>query len=304
MKKISNKLVIVLLSIFLMGGLISSCKKTATVAPPDPIGGFNNSNEIQAAALKAHWTFDGNANESISNTAPTTTSGTSFGPGIKGQALVLSNGYALYPSIAALNGPNLGSITVSCWVKTDNNGSKAENAFALTAGLNQPTWTDGYVNMILETSHATSYDDTLVLHPDIATYPGGNKYFGDNINDYGNREVDFKTVHGTNKWTHYVMRYNGTSSIIEVFANGINVGNVNFKLRQTGNPPVGIGPLVTKGNTVPLIGGFPNSTTGFTTATEGFESLFNGSIDELRFYTAALTDAEISALYQLELVGR
>ncbi len=37
---------------------------------------------------------------------------------------------------------------------------------------------------------------------------------------------------------------------------------------------------------------------------QGFQGLFRGNIDETRFYNKALTDDEITALYQLELAGR
>ena len=308
MKKLSNKLAIAMFSTLLLGGVITSCKKSS-VAAPDPIGGFNSSNDIQAAALKAHWTFNGSLNESISNTAPTTSAGTSFTTGVSGQALTLANGYALYPNIAALNGPNFGSVTVSCWVKIDNNGTQASNVFSLTQGTTKQTdWNTGFVNMVIETGHPIATDDTLVLHPSFSTYPNGptNRLGGDNINDYGVRGTDFLTVHGTNKWVHYVMRYDATGSNIDVFANGVLVSNNNFRHRTTGTPAVGIGGIITDGSsTQALIGAFANAATGFSqSAVQPFEGLFNGSIDELRFYTAALTDAEISALYQLELVGR
>lgn len=308
MKQNAQKLVLAFLSVFMLSGIFISCKKSS-VAAPDPIGGFNSSNDIEAAALKAHWTFDGSVNESISNTAPITNTGTSFVAGVKGQALTLANGYLLYPNIPALNGPNFGSVTVSCWVKTDNNGSLATNVFSLTQGTaTQTDWNTGYVNMLLETGHNQATDDTLVFHPSFSTYPNGptNRLGGDNINDYGVRETDFKTVHGTNKWVHYVMRYDATGSNIDVFANGVLVSNNNFRHRTTGNPPVGIGPIISSGSaTQALIGAIANASTGFPlSATQPWQGKFTGSIDELRFYTAALTDAEISSLYQLELAGR
>ena len=308
MKKISNRLVIVLLSIFLMGGTFTSCKKSATVAPPDPIGGFNNSNEIQAANLKAHWTFDGTANEAISNTAPTTSVGSSFGTGVKGQAVNFTNGYFVYPNIAALNGPDFGAITVSCWVKVTNNlvlgaGGTPMNAFSLTQGASkQSDWNVGSVNMLIETGAYQATSDSLRLHPSFASFKNGGYSFGDNINtgDAAKAGIDYQIVHGNNKWTHYVFRYDGTASNADIFANGVLVSNSNYRQRGT------FGHILTAGGaTQAIIGGFANASTGFpNSSTQPFEQPFNGSIDELRFYTTTLTDAEISALYQLELVGR
>lgn len=306
MKKTTNKLILGILSIVIMGTLFSACKKKATIAPPNPIGGFNSSNDVGAANLKAHWTFDGNLNESISNTPPATSLRTSFATGIKGQALKLDSGFVLYPIIAALNTANIGSITVSAWIKTDNNGSKATNVFSLTQGTaNQTDWNTGVVTMYLETGHPVATDDTLVLHSAFSTYASGPRLGGDNINDYGVRETDFKTVHGTNKWIDYVMRYDATTSNIDIFANGILVSNNNFRNRTTGTPPVGIGPIVTTLGTQALIGSFANASAGFAgSATQPWQGNYTGLIDEVRFWNTPLSDADISSLYQLELVGR
>ena len=301
MKKITNNLTLGILSIVLMSSLFIACKKKGTtITPPNPIGGFNSSNDVGGANLLAHWSFDGSLNETISSIAPVTSTGTSFGTGVKGQALVLASGYALYPIIPKLNLTNFGSITVSSWVKIDNNGSKASNIFSLTQGTDTQTdWNRGLVNMLVETGHAVTTDDTLVLHPSYGTYVTGTFQGGDNINDYGVRETDYKTVHGTNKWVHYVMRYRASDTTVDVFANGILVSKNNFRKRNTGAlvlPALGA---------QALIGGFANATTGFAKSTvQTFEGLFTGSIDELRFYNTALSDADISSLYQLELAGR
>ena len=303
--KRNSKLTLAILAILMTATIFTACKKTSSVAPPSPIGGFNNSNEVGASSLKAHWTFDGNANES-SGIAPTTSVGSSFVTGIKGQALNLVNGYLVYPVIAALNAATIGSVTVSAWIKTDNNGTQAECVFALSQGqAAQSDWNTGVVTMYLETSHPITYDDTLVLHSAFSTYATGPRLGGDNINDYGVRETDFKTVKGTNKWVHYVMRYDAVGSNIDLFANGILVSNNNFRHRTTGSPAVGIGPIVTTLGTQAIIGAFPTASTGFAlSANQPWQAKFNGSIDELRFWNTALSDADISSLYQLELVGR
>ena len=87
MNKITKKLIFGAAAFLIIGGTIISCKKGTTVTPPAPIGGFNNSNEVGAAFLKAHWTFDGTNSETISGIAPITSVGNSFGTGVKGQCL-------------------------------------------------------------------------------------------------------------------------------------------------------------------------------------------------------------------------
>ena len=303
--------------LFAAGILISavtiySCKKSSSDPVLPPIGGYNNSDEVAATNLKAHWSFEGNANESITSTAPAASLRSSFVTGIKGQALKLDSGFIVYPSIAAMNLPALGSATVSAWIYTDNqgNGSRPTSIFALAlAGAAETDWNVGPLNMYLENGRPTSYDDTLVLHGAMATYVAGSRLGGDNINDYGVRETDFKTVHGTNKWVHYILRYDGTGSFLDIYANGVLVSNNNFRYKYTGPlPGVGFGPIalpMPSSTTQVLIGGFPNATTGFSaSALQGWQGLFRGNIDELRFYNKALTAAEITALYQLELGGR
>lgn len=290
--------------------LVVSCKKNKDVVLPT-IGGYNNSNEVAATNLKAHWTFDGTQKEDISGTAPSTSLRSSFVTGIKGQALKLDSGFLLYPTIAALNTTNLGSLTVSAWVFTDNQGvgSRPTGVFALTLGAAAQTdWNKGPVNMYLENGRTTGYDDTLVLHSNIATYGSGSFLGGDNINDYGVRGTDFQTVRGTNKWVHYIVRYDAAGSFIDLFANGVRVSNNNFRYRYTGAlPGVGFGAIVLPAGTMTqaLIGAFPNTSTGFPSSPlQGFQGLYRGNIDELRFFNKPLTDAEITSLYQLELAGR
>lgn len=246
-------------------------------------------------------------NERISSTAPSNSLRTSYVTGIKGHAVKLDSGYILYPTIAALNS-NIGSFSVSTWIYTQNQGtgSRPTGVFALTLGATAQTdWNDGPILLSLENGRPTTYNDTLVLKTNIATFKGGSLLKGDNINDYGVRETDFKTVKGANKWVHVVARWDGAGSFIDFYANGVRVSNNNFRFREAAG--IGFGPMTIQAgvNTQVLFGGYPNSTNGFPlSAIQGFQGLFRGNIDETRFYNKALTDDEITALYQLELAGR
>ncbi|MCY7293641.1 MAG: LamG domain-containing protein [Ferruginibacter sp.] len=287
----------------------TSCKKKDPPVdiPLPPIGGFNNSNEVAAANLKAHWPFDGNLNERISTTAATTSLRSTFLAGIKGQAVRLDSGYILYPTIAALNS-DIGSFTTSTWIFTQNQGAgtRPTGVFALTLGANrQADWNDGPILLSLENGRPTSYNDTLVLKSNIATTKAGSLLKGDNINDFGVRETDFKTVKEANKWVHVVTRWDGAGSFIDIFANGILVSNNNFRFRQAGGIGFGAMTLPAATNTQVLFGGYPNTTNGFPLSPlQGFQGLYRGNIDEARFYNKALSLSEISALYELEKVGR
>ena len=307
MKRSKSKLVIVTIAAVLGVIIFNACSKSSTPSLP-PVNGYNTSNDVASASLLAHWTFDGTNNETISGTAPTTTTGATFGTGVKGQALVLNNGFLLFPTITKLSAANaFPSVTVSCWVNTDNRDSLASSVIAITKTTSAQTdWNDGPVNVYLETgkNHLT-YDDTLVLHSAFATYPGGVRQGGDNINDYGDRGTDFQTVLGTKKWVHYVMKYDGASSNIDLYANGVLVSNNKFRNRTTGTPPVGLGNIISPTPTQVVIGGWPNAATGYTgSAAQSWQGLYVGSIDEIRVFSTALTDLEIGSLYQLELAGR
>lgn len=307
MKKMT-KISLFLVSVLLLLGIvtINSCKKSDNSLPQ--INGFDNSDQVAAAHLIAHWTFDGTNNEKISSTAPTTANGASFITGVKGQALHLSNGYLLYPTIAALSTANaISSVTVSLWINVDNNATTVSSFFALTQPLAvQTDWNQGPLNIYAETNKPLAYDDTLVLHSAFHTYSGGNYNIGgDNINDYGIRGTDFQTVKGTNRWVHYVMQYDGAGSNIDLFADGVKVSNNNFRHRTTGNPPVGIGNIVINPPTQVIIGAFPTSAVGYTlSAIQTWQGKLTGSIDEIRVYNSVLSANEIGSLYQLELAGR
>src|SRR5450432_1073058 len=145
MKRSKSKLVILSITALLGIIIFNACSKSSSTPQLPPINGYNTSNDVAAANLLAHWTFDGTNNETISNTAPTVSTGASFTTGVKGQALSLSNGYLVFPTIAALSSANaIGSVTVSCWVNVDNRDSLVSSVFCLTKALTAQTdWNDG-----------------------------------------------------------------------------------------------------------------------------------------------------------------
>lgn len=283
---------------------LASCTKADynddfTKAPPPPIGGYTSSDQVASTNLLAFWNFNGSNNETKSNTAPVSSSNASFGTGIKGQGLTLNSGYLLYPTIAALSSRDaLASCTVSLWMKVANNGSTFSELFTLARDTTKENDWLNIINVGVETGHAAS-DPNIDLHSWIGSYPTGSRNGGDNINDYGNVGVDYQTVNGSNKWVHYIMRYDGVTENIDLYANSVRVSNNNFRHRG------GLGPIVMPTPTQVVIGGFSNASTRFLKSPIlGFHGLLNGSIDELRVYNKALNDLEISALYQLEKQGR
>lgn len=286
--------------------ILSSCTKAdygdgVVKGDPPPVpGGYTNSNQVAIANLVDYWSFNDTKTDSVSNASPIVDSNSSYIQGIEGNALHLSNGYLLYPTIPVLSKTDaISSVSVSLWFYIPgNNGSTFSELFTLARDTTKETdWLD-IVNVGIETGQPVSNTFTD-LHSWIGTYPAGTRNGGDNINDYGVAGTDYQVFNGANKWVHYVMRYDAATEDIDLFANNVRVSNNNFRNRG------GLGPIVMPTPTQVLFGAFANSSTHFPmSATLGFHGFLNGSIDEVRIYNKALSDAEINALYQLQRQGR
>lgn len=275
---------------------VSSCGKDEEDTLP-PIGGFNSSNEVSTANLVAHWPFDGNNNERITNTAPSSAVNASFATGASGQrqALSLASGYLVYPAIAALNSANsLPSFTVSAWVNVRNTKGAGDNP-SMVFSLTRPAEWAGSVNLMTETGRYAAANDTLVVKGLLVQKTAdGNASFQDSVNDppKGGDQA-FK---GAGKWSHVAVTYDGASSMFSVYANGKKISNPEWEQRgTTGNLN-----LFTPAQVV--IGAFATNLPGGTP--DAWQKPFNGQIDELRVYNKALSVGDLNNLYQLEQAGR
>jgi len=162
-----------------------SCSKDDNNELPK-IDGYNNSDEVAASSLKAHWTFDDTKNESISGTAPTGTLGTvGFTTGQIGKALDLQQGVLVYPPITNINTANaLNNFTVSLWVNVKGNKKTANEGFTAFFGLIPTGATDiwGDVMALAETARHLPTSDTLELKNLLNTHPdGGGNSLQDNV---------------------------------------------------------------------------------------------------------------------------
>ena len=267
--------------------------------PPPVPGGYVNSSEVATANLIAYWNFDNSKAETKSNAVPLVDSNSSYIEGVKGEGLRLTKGFLLYPTIPALSGSNaVASCTVSFWMKIANNGATFSEFFTLARDTAKENDWLNIINVGVETGQSVS-NSFIDLHSWIGSYSTGPRTGGDNINDYGTKGVDYQVVNSTSNWIHYVMRYDGTASTIDLFANSVRVSNNNFRLRP------GLGPLVSPTPTQVVLGAFANTSSHFKLSpTLGFHGFLDGSMDELRVYNKALDDVEISALFKLESQGR
>ena len=275
---------------------VGSCSKDSTLPQID---GFNNSNEVAATNLKAHWTFDDTNTERLSNTAPSNTYGTvGFATGQIGNALKLSSGALVYPSIANIGSANsLSNFTVSLWVNVTNNKATAKagaNAlFALLYANDDDIW--GNISILAETGAHLPTSDTLLLKPLLKTLlPNGQTSLQDNISVVnGNVGKDFL---GAKRWAHYVARWNGATHKFEIFADGVNVGAYSDR----GTTPE----LSMRTPVKAVFGSLTYNDIGFATAQVRGIPLANASIDDVRVYNTVLADKDITALYNLGKAGR
>jgi hypothetical protein len=287
--------------------IATSCKKKNDPVdiPLPPIGGYNNSNEVGAANLKAYWPLDANGNESKAGTAPTSSNGVTFGTvGVKGQAATFANGYLYYASAVggalASNQP----FTVSAWVQAANNGLAGGNPPANNHPyqyfqMAKPGSLFGNINLLIEAGQYLTTSDTLTLKS-VYSDAGGLQ---DNINNYGIAGTEYKVVKkgGTNQWIHVVTTYNpaggsGSQSVFRIYADSVLVSNKNFENR-------GAASFAYTAHEI-IIGGWYNNIPGKTVTADTWTTAFTGKIDEVRVFNKLLTTAEIYALYELGKAGR
>jgi hypothetical protein len=258
---------------------ILSCQKKfdpASYKPSETFGGFSSSSAIEPSALVAHFSFENNLIDSVSKTAASN-SGTTFSPGIKGQALQIGvNNYAAFPTTSGIAG--LQSTTVAYWMNTTQDA----------AGI-QP-----FVSFV----DSNQFWGNLDIFLDQQTASGANFHihvFGTN----GTEEVFLTNWQLSNwgVWTHVALTYDATVNHFTLYLNGSQVGDTtvaNFgPLTFTNVPDLVIGTM--QFNTTP-------SLTSATTAQSWCSNVL-GEMDELRIYNKPLTAAEVKALYQLENLG-
>jgi hypothetical protein len=280
---------------------LGSCKDDDEKLPP--IDGYNNSDEVASTNLVAHWTFDQNNNEVISGTAPSNTYGTvGTTAGKLGNALQLTKGVLVYPSIDKINSANaLANFTVSMWVNVTNNKKTASEGFTAFFGLIPNGVTDIWGDIIAaaETGQHLPTSDTLKLKNLLNTHlEGGGNSLQDNIalkND-GTGEGAF--FMGAKRWAHYVMRWDGSTHKFHIFADGVSVGG--YTDRGT------TGPLVMAVPVKAVFGSLASSDIGFAgaPAQQSWNPWATASIDDVRVFNTALADKDITALFNLGTAGR
>ncbi len=271
--------------------ILNSCKDEVSLPQ---IGGYENSDQIGASNLMAHWGFEDNLKESVSGILPDFQNNLTFVEGIKGKCIALNSGIVQYNSIPSLN--SLPSFTVSAWVKVANNGSSSTMVFSLT----RPDAWEGAINMMVDTKLKPAANDTLNIKCLINTKVGAAVSSQENHNDpmKGGDQV-FKSP---NTWFQIVNVYDASKSKLYVYANGVKIDDPALESRTFNNIPLGALSFFTPAQVV--IGAFSYNVPSWGKTPETWMTAMTGQVDEIRVWNTALAPETISSLYKLELAGR
>lgn len=283
--------------------LLGSCSDDDKALPK--IDGYNNSDEVAAENLVAHWTFDGTNEEDISGTAASNTYGgagaATFTDGQIGQALRLTAGVLKYPTISNINTANaLNNFSVSLWVNVKGNKGTASSGFTSFFALIPTGVTDiwGDIHAAAETGQYTPSSDTLKFKNLLNTHPvGGGNSLQDNVAQPNGDEGAFY-LRESGTWSHYVMVWNAAEHNFYLYADGEDVGG--YTNRGTTAELIMATPVQA------VFGSLASSDIGFADAPaqQSWNPFATADIDDVRVFNTTLTLAEVNALFNLGTAGR
>lgn len=258
----------------------ASCQKKfdpSSYAPPLNIGGYTSAKQIAPSNLVAHWSFDGNLLDSVSNTSGTAT-GTGFTNGVKGKALQGAlNGYVVTNTPTAVQ--NLKSFTVSLWE-------------------NMPLNDKGIVGLIDISNSTQFWGNLTIFFENGGTATSGNLKMHINNAGTDNWLGNYAMVSPWEKWNNITVSYDATTSTYKTYVNGSRIA-----IQTIANN----GPLTFQNASKMVFGTVhfqTNPSLTSATGSQGWASYLTGQLDEVRIYNKALSDAEISSLSKLEGRGK
>jgi len=242
-----------------------------------PVGGYSTSAEVAAANLVAHWAFENNYTDAVSNTVGTgnNVSALSFvANGIKGKAVeIASPGYINSNMTSTVAG--LSSFTMTCWIKQPASLSGGPTTF-FPFSLNKAGFSWEQTKFFM-----------LFNNPDNATNSYGKVCLMDQWFDVG--QVWPKMLDGS--WHQMSISFNGTSGALRVYVDGALLSQSSS---TAFNPQTDFG-----GADSFTLGGPDDA----THTANGWMNSLSGDLDEFRIYNKELTLAEAQALFALESHG-
>ena len=288
MKTFKNIIKTRLWGVVVLSLALASCQKefnAKTYAPPKPaptFSGYSSSAEIEPTHLVAYWPFSGTLADSLSGTLGVAT-GTSFTAGIEGKGLQGAlNSYVITNAPAAVK--SLHSFTASVWYNMAENTTGIVNL--LDVVNNQYFW--GNLDIFIENPpNPTTGQLKVHMFNNGASTNGVDGWEGDYL---------ISSAYG--QWNQITVSYDDTTGKITVYYNGASVGS---------NTPTGFAPLNWSGVSQMVFGTVQFQTNPSLTSATGSQpwaSYLTGAMDQVRFYNEVLSTTQISALYNLEKLGR
>jgi hypothetical protein len=305
-----------ILAVMLAGAALictSSCQKSfdpKSYAPTKPLptfGGYSSSGQIENANLVDFFPFNGTNADSLDKLNGKGSGSIGFTDGVSGKAYQGAvNSYLLFSDPGPLK--SLQSFTVAFWMNSDKTNKLARGIFS----LNNPTDFWGSLDIYLDNPGNTDPNGDTLLFKVHMNNASGVPYAG--------YFLQAKVPNAILTWTHMVVTYDATTSILNFYQNakaigiagvagtsGFVVGPVVPGDDPTKVPKVLWGPITWPNPTAAVIGTWQFQTTPSLTASatkQDWAESFTGGLDNFRVYNKALTAAEVSALFNLEKLGR
>jgi hypothetical protein len=291
---------------------VSSCQKSfdsKTYAPSKPLptfGGYNSSKQIETSSLVDFFPFNGSNADSLGNLSGTTAGNITFGSGVSGKAYQGAAGsYVVFSNSGP--GKDLQSYTLSFWMNSPKVAGFARGIFS----FNNPTDFWGSLDVYLDTPPPSDpKGDTLIFRVHMTNASGV---------PFAGYFLQSKVPNAINTWTHMVVTYDAATSVLNIYQNATAIGiagvagTKGFVVGPTipGSDPAVLpvtpwGPLKFP-TTKAVLGTWqfqtnPSLTTSATA--QSWAESYAGLLDNFRIYNKALTSAEVSALFNLEKLGR
>jgi hypothetical protein len=266
--------------ILTFGIAVTSCQKMERPVlgdypqdpPPPPLVLYDS---------KDYWHFEGNSRDTGEYKMIATEKDITYGGGVEegGKAAIIGAGGYLVVTNVNENLKAPGSLSIAFWMKgVGPVKGGAQGLFAMSN--NAEFW--GNVEIFLE-NNDNGAEAFLKVHLFNANAPDGK----------GEEWNEVKIANALNKWTHIAVTYDAATSKLIVYADG---------------QPTAINKVLSGGNYGPLKF---NNVTGLTIGTWSFQTdpklmnhgpedwakSFNGSLDQFRIYTKALSADEVTNLY-------
>ena len=307
MKKTTSKLSLLMIAGITIAAIsIESCSKSSNnpppPTPPTPIGGYVSSDSVAPDALIAYWPFDVDINDHKGGLSATSVGTVAFATaGVRGKAYQGSQGtYATFTPPASFP-TQLASYTITFWYNLASNvDTNTTQGIFFYSGVNQQ---GEILNEFESPANKNLTGDSVRIHPGFMDVGNAPNYVGFVPETFNTSAIG--------KWVFFTVSYNGGTSTYTTYQNGVATGaNTAF----TNGKYVTPNPLWTDGTATTPLGPLkltdaPKSITLFSWPDGLFgqvaaKACYLGQLDELRVFSRALTQQEVSGLFLNGQAGR